>query len=154
MAQVFLLDRDAGTRAALRRAPEGAGHIVTEIADDREAETVLRGTPGPAVVRVDDTRLWADGARLAQAGAAIPSFAGHHTYILATTAQLPVPPVFHDHATGRLLPVLLKPFDVATLVALVDRAAAVDAAATSIEGACRPHLSAASEAPEPTPRAG
>ena|SRR5690349_18209975 len=60
MAQVCIIDRDVGTRAASRRALEGAGHL--------------------------------------------------HT----TTSQLPVPPIFHDRATGLSLPVLIKPFDEAT----------------------------------------
>lgn len=128
MAQVFLVDRDDGLRATLRHALEAVGHTVTEIADDREAEARLRQAPGPAVVLVDYTQLWSDGARFAEATMADPAPAGGHVYLLTTTDRWPLPPGFAAHVPGPAVAVLLKPFEPETLVAAVDRAAASIAA--------------------------
>jgi CheY-like chemotaxis protein len=124
MARVFLVDRDHGIRAALREALEAVGHTVTDAADAKIALSLLRLATRPGVVLVDYTNLWSDGATFVQAVAADPILAGRHVYILTTTDRTPIPAVIIDRLTGRSIPVLRKPFDVQTLLALVETAAA------------------------------
>lgn len=127
MAQVFLVDRDDHLRAVLRAALEGAGHTVTDVADDREAMRLLGRAAGPAVVFVDYTQLWPGGTRLAQAVVANPAVAGRHAYLLTTTDRLQLPPIFTDRATGLSVSVLLKPFALDTFLQLVEQAATSNA---------------------------
>src|SRR5260370_27460961 len=101
MAQVFLVDRDDHMRAVLRAALEAAGHTVTDVADDREAMTLLSRAAGPVVVFVDYTQLWPGGARIAQAVVANSAVARRHAFILTTTHPLPLPPTF-THLANRL----------------------------------------------------
>src|SRR5260370_27507816 len=99
MAQVFLVDRDDHMRAVLRAALEAAGHTVTDVADDREAMTLLGRAAGPVVVFVDYTQLWPGGARLAQAAVANPALARRPAYLLAATHRPPLPPTLSHPAT-------------------------------------------------------
>ncbi len=122
MARVFLVDRDADVRAAMRAALAAAGHTVTEAADARGALAQLRLATCPQVVLADYTELWSDGATFVHAVAADPVLVGRHVYILTTTDRTSFPVIVVEHLTR--LPVLLKPFNRQTLLALVDQAAA------------------------------
>ncbi len=93
MAQVFLLDRDASLREALRGALEDDGHTVVEAAEGRVAAQQLRLASTATVVLLDDTRGHRDGVALVHALAADTVLAGQHAYILTTTDRPPsLPP--------------------------------------------------------------
>lgn len=122
MARVFLVDRDDDTRTAVRSALEDVGHTVAETADARAALALLRLMTHPVVVLVEDTNRWLDGATLIQTVAADPVLAARHVSILTTSDRAPLPEVVIDRLIGLPLPVVLKPFDLQTLVTLVAQA--------------------------------
>jgi CheY-like chemotaxis protein len=132
MAHVLVVDDDPDIRSSMRTLLEEFGdYHVCEAADGLEALDLLRASAEPLVVLVDLLMPRMDGLGLLHAVAADPTLTHRNAYVLVTVSRVATAPNFAEQFTMpvRVVP---KPFDIDTLLAIVDDAA------RSLAGAQRP----------------
>jgi CheY-like chemotaxis protein len=126
MAQVLIIDPDAGTREVLRDLLEDEGHtVVAATGDYRAVEDQLRHARIRLVVLFDYTRMYRAGPTLVHALGVDPDLARQHVYILTTADMHPFPREVTDYLARFSLPVMEKPFELSCLLALMAEAARV-----------------------------
>jgi CheY-like chemotaxis protein len=137
MANVLIVDDDAGVRETVRATLEEAGHQALEAGDGDEALTMLRASPTPLVALVDLRMPTLDGFALLQAVDEDWALADRHAYVVfsADTESLPVVRALRSTTvvTG-----VAKPYEIDVLLDAVDQAAAVLAAHSA--NTIPPHL--------------
>jgi DNA-binding NtrC family response regulator len=122
MAQGFVLDPDESLGEILRSALQGEGHTAVEAGGGSAAVRQLRLAITAMVVLLDDTRLCRESAIPVRALAADSVPARQHVDILAMMDQLPCPPAVADLIACLPSQVLVKPFELSRLLALVSQA--------------------------------
>lgn len=123
MAWVLVADDDSGIRESLRLILEDAGYQVAEAADGVQTLETLRRSPHPMVVLLDLMMPKVDGAGVLGAVAADPHLASQHSFILMTAAHKTLGLAFARLLTELHVPLLPKPFDLETVLELVEQGA-------------------------------
>ena len=124
MAHVLIVDDDESIRETLRLALEDADHVVHVAANGVAALNTLRSTRLSMVVLLDLMMPGLDGAGVLGAVAGDRRLATDFTYILVTANSKTLPLAFVNLLANLEVPILSKPFDIDTLLDIVDRAAA------------------------------
>lgn len=121
---VLVVEDDEATRDALHYLLEDSGYDVREVTTGIAALEQLRSSTEPCVVLADWWMPGMDGLRLLDAIAHTP-LANRLTFVLMTAAYTPslydTPPVRHLIRQGRFR-LLEKPFDIDTVLSLVEDA--------------------------------
>jgi CheY-like chemotaxis protein len=115
--QALVVDDDQDTRDVLRLMLEDAGYAVVEAVDGAEALDVLRASPFPMVVVLDLDLLRLDGIQVLNAVADDAQLADRHAFILVTAVQQRRYRAAADICARLSVPLVLKPFELDTLLA-------------------------------------
>ena len=122
-ARVLIVDDDAAIRRMVHEALELEGYTISEAPDGQPALDQLLASPHELVVLLDVMMPGMDGLTLLQRLARAAPAVKRHAYILMTarrqTFPTPVLQVFQQLGVR----VVLKPFELDTLVAAVAQAA-------------------------------
>jgi two-component system, chemotaxis family, sensor kinase CheA len=123
MAYVLVVDDDADIRASMRTLLEDiGGHTVLEANDGLSALDALRSSEHRLVVLLDLLMPAMDGISVLQAVAADESLASRHAFVLVTVSRRAMTKEF-PASLAIAVPVLPKPFDMDSLLAMVDQSA-------------------------------
>ncbi len=116
MAQVLVVDDDRDTRRVLRMLLEDAGYRVAEAVDGLEGLATIQASATPLVVLLDLDMPKLNGANVLQAVASDPRLSAYHACILMT-AMSPSQYQSAEEICAKLsTPLLVKPFDIDTLL--------------------------------------
>ena len=119
---VLVADDDTEIRATLRDILSEAGCVVLEARDGVQALETLRTAAQPLVILLDLRMPKLDGMGVLNAVASDARLAHRHAFILVTANDKTLPLAFVHLLTELAVPVLPKPFDVDTLLDVVDAA--------------------------------
>lgn len=119
---VLVVDDDEATRQAERMLLEDAGYVVFEAADGVLALEWLRQQSAPCVVVLDMVMPRLDGAGVIRAVALNRKLRRRTAIILLTARRLSLQLTFSRMLTALATPVILKPFDIDTLLEAVAQA--------------------------------
>jgi CheY-like chemotaxis protein len=120
--RVLIVDDDRAIRETLRAALEEEGYAVVEAGDGLRALEILRAHSTPHMVLLDLRMPVMDGIDVLRTVAADARLTSRHAYAIITANQELVP-VALGGTKGRLsIPVLLKPFDLDTVLETVEAA--------------------------------
>jgi DNA-binding NtrC family response regulator len=132
MAQVLVIERDEGIRAALCALLELDGHAVTVMENPASAIERLLTCAKHMVVLFDaGVPGVRDGQLIALASAADARLL-RHAYICMTTVPAKIHPDLQSSLTRQLVPILTKPFDIDRVLALV-----AQQEETAVAGTCQ-----------------
>ena len=123
MARVVVVDGDADLRDTLRMLLEDAGYTVAECDDGLDCLRVLRASPTPLVVLLENLLRRMMGEAVLRAVAADPCLAGRHAYVVLTTSPCALLPHTQHLPAGLSVPVIAKPFELDELLNAVAQAA-------------------------------
>lgn len=115
--RVLVVDDEADIRAMIRFALEEEGYVVVEAGDGDATLHHLAASPVPSVVLLDLMIPKRDGEEILQAIALDPLLA-QHAYILMT-ASYRLSPSLQTMIERLGVPVVLKPFEISELLAIV-----------------------------------
>lgn len=119
MAHVLIVDDDADIRASMRMLLEDiGGHTVLEADDGLSALDVLRSSEHRMVVLLDLLMPAMDGISVLQEVAADEALASRHAFVLVTVSRRAMTREF-PASLALAVPVLPKPFDMDSLLAIV-----------------------------------
>ena len=122
VVRVLVVDDDRAIRETLRAVLEEEGYAVVEAADGGRALEVLRAQAAPHLVLLDLRMPVMDGAAVLRTVAADDQLATRHAYAIITANPEQVPAAMAG-TKGRLsVPVILKPFDLDTVLETVESA--------------------------------
>ncbi|HZC06008.1 MAG TPA: response regulator [Ktedonobacterales bacterium] len=121
MYSILIVDDDRPTRDTLRFVLEDAGYLVQDAPDGRTALTKLTAAATPFVALLDLLMPGMDGLELLRTVVADPNL-WRHRYIGMTAAVGPVGPEAEALLHQLHGALLLKPFDMDTLLAAVTAA--------------------------------
>lgn len=138
MTWILVADDDTPTRDTIRFVLEDAGYQVLEARDGREALTALNHTSRPLVALIDLLMPCMDGVALLRTVVTDAQLASRHRYIGMTAAVGPVTPLAESLLTQLHSSLLLKPFDMDTLLTAVERARASLSVRTARRKASKP----------------
>lgn len=122
MTWILVADDDTPTRDTIRFVLEDAGYQVLEAKDGREALATLSHASQPLITLVDLLMPCMDGVALLRTVTTDAHLATRHRYIGMTAAVGPVTPLAESLLTQLHSSLLLKPFDMDTLLDAVERA--------------------------------
>jgi len=120
---VLIVDDDADICESLRWLLEDEGYEVLWTHDGAAVLPILRSGDHPFVVLLDYLMPGVDGREILELVAADPSLSAAHTFLLMTVQARTLPPRLRQLLTALAVPVVLKPFDAADLLAKVGQAA-------------------------------
>ncbi|HLJ81265.1 MAG TPA: response regulator [Ktedonobacterales bacterium] len=124
MVRVLIVDDDTDTRDVLRLIVEDAGYdAVTEATDGLETLAALRAGDVPEVVLLDLDLPRLDGLGVLNAVAADPTLAARYAFILLTALHQSRYQAATEICARLSVPLVLKPFNVDTLLDAVATAA-------------------------------
>jgi len=126
MARVLVVDDDTGIRETLGEALRAAGHEVGEAADGETAMRVLRDSPCRLIVLLDIMMPRVSGFDVLAEIVRDDTLARRHACIVVTAYPRALPPLATANRLSALdipMPILAKPFDLDTLLAIVSDAA-------------------------------
>jgi CheY-like chemotaxis protein len=124
MARVLIVDDDEGIRETVRFLLEDAGHEVVEARDGATGLDILRTSADPLVVLLDYRMPRMDGGEVLRV-AAEGGLATRHAFAM----MLASPYLLNRDSSGQVqvgsfhIPVVAKPFDIDSLLGLVERLA-------------------------------
>lgn len=121
--RVLVVDDDDAIRESVRTALEDAGYEVAEAADGLVALAALRADTRSMVVLLDLRMPNLDGAGVLGAVAADRTLATQHAYVLMSASLQTLTLPFANLLTQLDVPMLKKPFELDTLLDVVERAA-------------------------------
>jgi two-component system, NtrC family, response regulator HydG len=124
MAYVLVVDNDPGQREMLRLLLEEAGHIVSEADSGDGALDILRSANERLVVLLDQRMPGLGGDEVLRVAADDHTLATRHVYILVTASPQHLVAAPPDVITRLNVPIVEKPFDMDTLLLMVEQAAA------------------------------
>lgn len=124
MAHVLIVDDDAAIREALCDLLTDEGHRVEQATDGELALVRLREHPEGMVVLLDLEMPGVDGLQVLHTLATEGLLAQRHAYILLTASSFLLPRRLDDLLKQLGIPLVAKPFNIDTLLAAVDHAAA------------------------------
>lgn len=121
---VLVIDDDADIRATLRLLLEDeGGYLVTDAADTEQALTVLHSSPQRLVVLFDYRMPRQESAALLALAEREVQLADRHAFICMTTTDSGrLPTTLLTLLAHYDVPLIAKPFDIATLLATVRQA--------------------------------
>jgi CheY-like chemotaxis protein len=134
---VLIVEDDPDTRAVLRSVLEDEGYAVVEAADGHRGLAVLRECNRPLVVLLDQGMPGMTGTELLENVLSGGYPADERSFLLLTASPDRLPTPFNQPYMQQVVPVVAKPFALATLLELVAEAA------RRLEGAWARELSAA-----------
>lgn len=123
MAHVLLVDDDPHLRYLLHAVLQGDGHTVLEASDGVEALATLEESVAPLIVLLDGQMPRLDGFSVLRAVAADPRLRALHRFVLVTAADWQQDPEHTRLLEHVQVPVIPKPFDLATISGAVEQAA-------------------------------
>lgn len=141
--EILVVDDDNAIRETLCLVLEDEGYTVADAADGHAALRILRSTPYPLVVLLDQCMPVLDGAGVLRAAAADRALAHGHSFILLTASAGALEG--SEREFGPLLAgVVAKPFDLDTLLDTVARVVTARryCALTSMDGGDQPQFGA------------
>jgi CheY-like chemotaxis protein len=119
MVQVLIVDDDLAIREMLRIMLEYTGYSVVEAEDGDEALAILGSATEPFVVLLDHMLPTTNGLTVLRTASTEPYLAARHGYIYITASRDLVS-LAQEHSIQVLgVPILGKPFEMATLLATV-----------------------------------
>jgi len=119
---VLVVDDDEPTRQAVRMLLEDAGYTVLEAQDGLVALEMLRQQSAPCIVVLDLVMPRLDGAGVIRAVALNRKLRRRTAIILLTARRVSLQLTFSRMLTALATPVILKPFDIDTLLEAVAQA--------------------------------
>ena len=122
-AQVLVVDDDQEICEVVRLALEDAGYESLQTRDGQTALDMLRSSPSPLVVLLDQLMPGMNGTEVLRIIQADPALATRHAYILMT-ASSSAPFSAISQLTNLSVTVLRKPFELDVLFDLVEQASA------------------------------
>jgi len=125
MTQVLIIDDDAAIRETLRFVFEDAGYEVVEAPDGAVALQLLHATSVGLVALLDNVMPGLDGVEVIERLEAegVGFLPPPHAYMLITASPQRISPALAQRLQRLGVPVLSKPFDLDTLLAVVARLA-------------------------------
>ena len=123
MSQVLVVDDDAAIRELLRCVLEGEGHAVGEASDGMMALEAMRASAEPLVVLLDLHMPRLSGEGVLAAIAHDRALAQRHACILMTANAAWLSAACTSLLAALVVPLLPKPFDLDTMLDMVDAAA-------------------------------
>lgn len=129
MAHVLLVDDDPALRYLLHAVVQDDGHTTLEAADGVEALATLGDSRGPLIVLLDWQMPRLGGFGVLRAVAADPRLRALHCFVLVTAADWQQDRELTMVLEQLHVPVLPKPFDLATVSQVVEQAGTCLAAA-------------------------
>jgi CheY-like chemotaxis protein len=115
--QILVVDDSDDLRESLRFALEDGGWPILEAANGAEALDVLRSTPHPTVVLLDQVMPELDGLGVLEAMANDPVLAARHAFILFTaSAKVANVQERLNELAPPTIPLIRKPFDLDVLL--------------------------------------
>ena len=122
MAHILIVDDDDDIRMSMRALLEDIGaHTVLEASDGISGLERIRASEVPLIVLLDLLMPGLDGIGVLQAVAADEHLARRHAYVLVSVSRRATPANFPD-SLALAVPVIPKPFDIATLLEVVGEA--------------------------------
>lgn len=121
MIPVLVADDDQSIRETIRLVLEDAGYPVEEALTGADVLARASATRGPLVVLLDHHMPQMSGLEVLQAVARDPALQAQHAYVLMTASPRLIAGEQHGLASGMAVAVLAKPFDIETLLAVVER---------------------------------
>lgn len=121
-AEVLVVDDDQDIREALAQVLQDEGYTVHEAANGQLALDRLRTHPGRLVVLLDVLMPVMGGFAVLQAIAASPALLTRHAYIIIAATKRTPPPEVTALIEQLEIPYLLKPFELNTFLAAVQKA--------------------------------
>jgi CheY-like chemotaxis protein len=122
--QILVVDDDVTIRETLRFVLEDAGFTVVEAATGLSTLEVLRSSPEPLVVLLDQLMPGMDGTDILRVVAQDTSLASRHAFVLVTASSHIAQIEAALHALPNVaVPLVRKPFNVDRLLATVETAA-------------------------------
>jgi CheY-like chemotaxis protein len=119
---VLVVDDDPDVRATLHRVFHHEGYGVCEAEDGMQAMAQLWASQRPLVVLLDYWMPRMTGGEVLMAVADDPRLADRHACVLMTSDREGLPPTLRTLAARRGIPMVEKPFELATLLAVVAQA--------------------------------
>jgi CheY-like chemotaxis protein len=119
---VLVADDDPDVRQTLHWVLQEDGYGVCEAEDGAQALAHLWASQRPLVVLLDYWMPRMTGGEVMQAVAADPRLAERHACVLMTSDREGLPPGVRALAARRGIPIVGKPFELATLLAVVAEA--------------------------------
>ncbi len=120
---VLIVDDDAAIRETLARLVEEVGYDVLTAQDGIMALMVLRTSARPLVALLDVMMPGMSGVNVLNRVAADDRLARRHAFILMTANLEALSPALVRQLKALSVPVIAKPFDLDTLLELIERAA-------------------------------
>lgn len=122
MAQVLLVDDDPALRGLLHAVLRSEGRVTLEASDGVEALATLVDSVEPLIVLLDWHMPRLDGFGVLRAVAANPHLRALHRFVLVTAGDWRHDPEHVALLEALQVPVMRKPFDLATIIAVVEQA--------------------------------
>jgi two-component system response regulator MprA len=131
--QILVVDDDPEIRETMRFALEDEGYTVVDAEDGASALQMLRQSERRMVVLLDELMPNLEGTEMLRTIAADPELVSRHTYVLVTaSAKIGAIEERIRNLDGLDVPIVMKPFDLAELLAAVETATgALDGRPTS-----------------------
>ncbi len=123
MVRALVVDDDQDTRDVLRLLLEDAGYAVTEAVDGFQTLDLLQASDTPMVVVLDLDLPGLDGIGVLHAVARDARLAARHAFVLLTAVQHNRYQAAADVCETLSVPLILKPFNMDTLLDAVATAA-------------------------------
>jgi CheY-like chemotaxis protein len=120
--QVLVVDDDPDIRQVLREALEDAGYEVLEAPDGAVGLQLLARAEEALVTLVDYRMPQMDGYTLLRAVTDGGAELRRHAYVLVTANRAHLPPAFKQLLASYHIPIVDKPFDLDTMLTMVDAA--------------------------------
>jgi CheY-like chemotaxis protein len=124
MAHVLVVDDSPTIRLSIRTWLEQAGHQVSEAADGLIAMQQLRELKGPLVVLLDYQMPGMDGFEVLQTAMAERRSPPDYGYVIISSLQAGFPPEFVNLLRQLSIQIMPKPFESASVLAVVEFVAA------------------------------
>lgn len=123
MAHVLIVDDDQAIRESLRLLFETEGYLVEEATNGIAALNILHTSAYPLIVLLDLRMPRLDGEGVLRAIMNDPHLAHRHAYVLLTANYLSISPTLASILTQLGVPIVPKPFDLDTLLEIVQQLA-------------------------------
>jgi CheY-like chemotaxis protein len=120
---VLVVDDDADTRVTLRDLLEEEGYSVLAAAGGSEALKLLLSSPQRLVVLLNYIMPRVDGLAVLHEIARAPAHAQRHAFVLMSTRRVSYRLALLRLLQGLRVPVVMKPFDIQTILDAVAQAA-------------------------------
>lgn len=123
MAHILIVDDDQAIRESLRLLFETEGYSVEEATNGIAALSILRTSVYPVIALLDLRMPRLDGEGVLRAVVSDTHLAHDHAYLLLTANYLTISPALASLVTQLGAPIVPKPFDLDTLLEIVEQLA-------------------------------